>query len=52
MPTPYKAISAPVILEMMYGSWNGKTFVLGNYICVKGECRQESEEEREQDDCC
>jgi hypothetical protein len=29
--TAYNAISAPVIPEMTYPSWNGKTFVLGNY---------------------
>jgi hypothetical protein len=30
--TVYNAISAPVTPEMMYGSWNGKTCVLGNYV--------------------
>jgi hypothetical protein len=30
--TAYKAIQDPVIPEMMYGSLNGKTFVLGDYV--------------------
>ena len=30
--TPYKAISAPVIPEMMYASWNEKKFVLGKHV--------------------
>jgi hypothetical protein len=30
--TAYKAISAPVIPEMMYASWNGKKFVVGSQM--------------------